>query len=335
MAKYTIVREIDQKKWSEFVCDHPNGTIFQTPEMYDVYTKTKNLEPLLLCAADEDNRITGILLAVIQKQFSGFPGSLTARSIIWGGPLVKGNNKKILELILEEYCSLVKPGAVYSQFRNLWEKKEEVDSFEKFNFRYDDHLSITFDLTQPVDTLYKQMHKERRHNIRRAINKGTALKELTSKKDIDETYRLIEETYKRIKIPLTDRSLFEAAYTELFKKGMVKYFTVVNNGLMIGVRIVLCYKDLVYDWYAGSSYKDRNKYPNDFLPWEVILWCKRSGYKIFDFGGAGKPGKPYGVRDYKLRFGGRLVNFGRYEKVHNKLLMKIGETGFALKRKFF
>ena len=34
------------------------------------------------------------------------------------------------------------------------------------------------------------------------------------------------------------------------------------------------------------------------------------------FGGAGKPDKPYGVRDYKLKFGGQLVNWGRFEKVH-------------------
>jgi hypothetical protein len=31
-----------------------------------------------------------------------------------------------------------------------------------------------------------------------------------------------------------------------------------------------------------------------------------------------------------LKFGGELVEFGRFEKVHNKLLMKIGESGFVL-----
>ena len=36
------------KQWREFVFDHPQGNIFQTPEMAEVYTKTKNYEPITL-----------------------------------------------------------------------------------------------------------------------------------------------------------------------------------------------------------------------------------------------------------------------------------------------
>ena len=59
-------------------------------------------------------------------------------------------------------------------------------------------------------------------------------------------------------------------------------------------------------------------------------WGSNNGYKIFDFGGAGKPNLAYGVRDHKLKFGGELVEFGRFEKVHNKFLMKVGELGLKL-----
>ena len=51
------------------------------------------------------------------------------------------------------------------------------------------------------------------------------------------------------------------------------------------------------------------------------------GFNQFDFGGAGKPNQHYGVRDYTLKFGGKLVNFGRYEIVHKKHLFKIGKIG--------
>jgi len=103
---------------------------------------------------------------------------------------------------------------------------------------------------------------------------------------------------------------------------------------MIGFRAVLCYKDLIYDWYAGSSDNNLDKYPNDFLPWKIMEWGHNNGYRIFDFGGAGKPGVPHGVRDYKLKFGGKLVEFGRFENIHNRLLLKIGKLSLLLYRFF-
>jgi len=70
--------------------------------------------------------------------------------------------------------------------------------------------------------------------------------------------------------------------------------------------------------------------PNDVLPWHIFLWGKQNGFKVFDFGGAGKPNIPYGVRDYKLKFGGKLVNFGRFELIHKPVLYRLGLIGLFL-----
>ena len=56
--------------------------------------------------------------------------------------------------------------------------------------------------------------------------------------------------------------------------------------------------------------------------------CKNAGKTIFDFGGAGKPVVHYGVRDYKMKFGGKLVNYGRLTLVHNPIKMKLKEALF-------
>ena len=61
--------------------------------------------------------------------------------------------------------------------------------------------------------------------------------------------------------------------------------------------------------------------------------CKKEGYKFFDFGGAEKPDVPYGIRDYKIQFGGKLVNYSRYNLVKNPIKMKLAETGFKIYQK--
>ena len=48
-----ITTDIDHEKWGEFVNSHPCGNIFQTPEMREVYERTKNYEPITLAAVDE------------------------------------------------------------------------------------------------------------------------------------------------------------------------------------------------------------------------------------------------------------------------------------------
>ena len=117
----TDAKKIDKNKWSDFVYNHPNGNIFQTPEMYEVYQNTKNYEPVFLAVVNSNDEIAGTLLAVIQKEYSGVLGNFTARSIIHGGPLIKDYDPDVLDLILKEYDEIVKKKAIYSQFRNFWD----------------------------------------------------------------------------------------------------------------------------------------------------------------------------------------------------------------------
>ena len=86
----------------------------------------------------------------------------------------------------------------------------------------------------------------------------------------------------------------------------------------------------MYDWYAGSYQAYYKKYPNDLIPWKAFLGGQKNGFKKFDFGGAGKPGIPYGVRDYKKKFGGEFVNYGRFEQVHKPFLFQIGKLGLKV-----
>ena len=45
----------DTNQWSEFVLNHPHGNIFQTPEMAEVYRRTKKYEPITLAVVDTTN----------------------------------------------------------------------------------------------------------------------------------------------------------------------------------------------------------------------------------------------------------------------------------------
>jgi serine/alanine adding enzyme len=334
MKEYRLTSKIDRKQWSDFVFNHSQGNIFQTPEMFDVFMAAKNNYTLLTAVMNADNEILGILVAVIQTEYSGFLGKFTSRSIIWGGPLILNNNVEVLDFILKEYDKVINKKAIYTQFRNLYEHDHQYKAcFEENGFKYEDHLNILVNIEQSEETLWKNVHFKGRNKIRKARREGTSIKELMTDKEVWEVYDILNDVYSKAKLPLQNLSMFAVAFEKLSQNGMIRFFGAINQNKIIGVIVLLCYKERIYDWYAGSRREYYDKHPNDLLPWEVFLWGKDVGYKIFDFGGAGKPGKPYGVRDYKKKFGGEFVHFGRYEKIHKPALMKLGKLALKLWQK--
>ena len=93
----TNIEEINRLEWSNFVLNHPQGNIFQTPEMYDLYKVTNNYTPIVFVAI-KDSKIVGVLLATIIVNGKSVINFLTKRSIITGGPIVKENNIEIESL---------------------------------------------------------------------------------------------------------------------------------------------------------------------------------------------------------------------------------------------
>lgn len=324
---------LDKKAWSDFVYNHPQGNIFHIPEMFDVYALTKRITPVLVCCLI-DNEIVGILVGAIHTQYSGFAGYFTSRCIIIGGPLVKNNDPVILDDLLKAYNKKIKNRALFTQFRNLSETIKYQSAFPENGYLYEPHLDIQINLKQDTDAYWNSLKSKLRQNIRKAINSDVKFKLITSISDISSGYQILEEVYKNAKLPLPDISLFLNTFKILFDKNKVAFFAAIRNEEIIGIRFVLLYKDVIYDWYAGSKKEFYAFCPNDFLPYKVIEWgLGHPVYNHFIFGGAGKPGIPYGVRDHKLKFCNNLIEPGRFERIHNPLLYKAAKGGFKLWRK--
>ncbi|MEA1864736.1 MAG: GNAT family N-acetyltransferase, partial [Euryarchaeota archaeon] len=118
-----VTASIDRAKWSEFVYEHPHGNIFQTPEMQDVYERTKNYETITLATVDDGGEILALMQAVVIREMGGFLGSFSARSVVQGGPLFVDGEKGVsaLEILVGYYGGLVYKRALYTQIRNMWD----------------------------------------------------------------------------------------------------------------------------------------------------------------------------------------------------------------------
>lgn len=327
----------DVNKWSEFVINHPNGNIFQTPEMAEVYRHTKNYEPLILANIDENGDILAFLQTVVIAEKNGILKSLSSRSIIQGGPLyidnLKGQNAVVN--LMKEYDKIAQKKSIYSQIRNMWDVSSAIGMFNDLQYKSENHLNFLIDLNKTDRELWDQIKKSRRYSITKAEKNFVVVEEMTDESKIPIVYELLHETYRNVKMPLADISLFESAFKILTSKNMLKIFLAKYNEQYIGTIILLLYKDMAYDWYAGANKQYLNVYPNDILAWYAIKWSAKNSFHIFDFGGAGKPNEPYGPRDFKKQFGGNLESFPRLMKIYSPTKFKIAEKGFKIYRGLF
>jgi lipid II:glycine glycyltransferase (peptidoglycan interpeptide bridge formation enzyme) len=308
------ISEIDQGRWEEYLSNHPQGNIFQSPDMVRLYASIPEYEPVNLFCVDDRDRIHGILVGYITRDRTRFLSTLSSRAIIAGGPLADRNDFALLSILISELKQRTAKKVTYIQFRNLFNMTDYIDCFSENGFTYEDHLDILINLKKSEEQLLRELHPSRRKQINRAIRRDVEV--VADENPDDQTliscYRILSKVYHKIGLPLPSFEFFHKAFEILGKKGRVKAFLALHKEVLIGFRFVLIYKDIIYDWFAGSSAEYYDKYPNDLLPWSIIIWGKNNGFKTFDFGGAGHPGKRYGVRDYKMKFGGELVNFGRH-----------------------
>lgn len=315
--------DINIELWKEFVRNHPSGNIFQTAEMYDVYLHTDHNEPIAI-ACLENNSIIGIILAVIVYNGPSFAKALTSRSLIIGGPLVKNDNQSVLDLLLLEYKKRLPHHVVYTEIRPIFDPKSITPSLINRDYFRQGHYNLMMDISSDLQDLWNNMHKERRRNVRKAQGLGLVFKEISTPEEIDKVITLIRRTYNRKRVPLSYEDTLKQAFH--FLSDHIRFFAAYHDEIMIAGQIRLYYKNLAYAWFAGSDETYFKMYPNDFLMWNVISWSHEHGYSLFDFGGGGEPGIQYGVRDYKLKYGCEMFDYGRFLNIHHPFLFWMGKT---------
>ncbi len=334
MINYKIVHELDDQRWSEFVLNHPNRNPFQTPKMLTVLKNSKYYSYIFLAAIDADNNVKGILLSQLQKDYKGILGEFTARSIIWGGPLVFEDDPFLTILLLNEYEKIAAKKAIYTQFRNLWKISNE-DAYLKSGFIYEEHLNIIVDLSVTEETLWKSIKKSRKEGIRKAIRNNLVFEVVNCKKNISTFYELLKNTFASVKKPFPKIDFFYGI-SEYFDNKDTKIFQLKKDNTVIVSLLAFTYNNCIYAYYIGTNRE--HKYfvmrPIDLLYWEVMRWGVNNGFKTFDWMGAGKPDVEYGVRKFKLQYGGNLLALGRYGKTHKPNLMKLGKAGLKIMQKF-
>jgi len=331
---YQIIQahEVSRSDWQDYVSRHPYGSIFHTPYLFDVYNATPNFKSYAFFAVDENGSINALLSGFLQTVKSGLASKLSTRSVLMHSPLFNDHNSFFS--LLGYYNKWVKGKAIYTEIRNHYIDEDYSRCILSYNYNWEGHYNIVKEIPSNTDELWKQIGRKRKDGINKGKRYDFEISEDNSERTVTNFYNLLTDNYSKLSLPIPKRLFFENCVSQ-DRNGYCKFFELNEDGITKIVLLSFLYKSTLFAVYIGSDQDPEfiRKRPIDYFYYKVMCWCADNGVKYFDWLGAGKPNVSYGVRDFKLQYGGELVDFGRFQMIHSPLGFKIAETGFKFIQK--
>jgi CelD/BcsL family acetyltransferase involved in cellulose biosynthesis len=335
--EFQVVRSLAEEAWQQFLNETPNATIFHSPEFFQALAQVKGYKPQLWAVVNETGQVLALHTPVEVTLMDGLLSRLTTRLIAYGGLLYSPTpaGTEALDHLLRAYTAAGGQGGLFTELRNLADTSEVQPILARHGFVFEEHLNYLIDLNRSPDEVLQSIGKRTRKQIRRGLRQEEVqVSEVTGPAELKEWYALLQKTYAAAQVALSDFSLFETTFSRLYPAGMIKLMTARVGSNLVSCSAELIFKDIIYGWYSGTDREYAAYVPNELLMWHVLEWGAQHGFRVYDFGGAGKPDEEYGVRDFKAKFGGELVNYGRNICVHQPNLLKVSKLGYELYQRF-
>lgn len=328
MKVLTIFNEINQAQWRSLLSASKYVSFFQTPECYSFYAKQSIFEPFVF-GVENGGVLKCVVVGYIQKEKGSIKGYLSRRAIINAGPLFDDSiTPECLVTLLVELRKVLQRKSIYIEIRNFFNYNSYKESFNKAGFKLVPHLNFQIDTASEI-VVNSNLGKSRKRDIKASLRDGAELIDNPSEEQVKEYYHILDNLYKtKVKTPLFPLSFF--LDLNVLPEGhliMVKY----NNRIVGGTVCVGSPGQPLYEWFAcGLDGEYKNIHASTLATYGGIQYAAQNGYPVFDMMGAGKPDEGYGVRDFKAKFGGMLVEDGRYLAVLNPILYNVGKIGVKI-----
>ena len=330
MTQLLTYPDIDPQQWQLLVEQSATATWFQTKEAYDFYASLPEEMRPFAVGVVEEGRLVGVIVGYITRERNPIKQLLTCRSIIIGGPLLAEDiSEEALHTLLSSIKNLPslqggdggRPIPIYVETRNFHDYSKWKSIFEANEFTYQPH----YDIHVHCNADHK-MSERRLRELRKAIKNGATVAQAQSEQEIRDWYQILNRLYReKVRTPLFSENFF----LQFYRNGVGKYLLVKHEGKVIGgMMCPVLDSKAIYEWYVcglDEEYKDLS--PSVVATHAAIEYAKSNGLSLFDFMGAGEPEIPYGVRDFKMEFGGELREYGRFLCIRKPLLYWIGKIG--------
>ena len=325
------IQSINNEEWNKLLFCSSTTSFFQSKSCYDFYASLSFMEPFVYAVKEKDI-LKGVIVGYLQKENNTIKHYFTRRAIIPGGILLSDDiSKQALESLLIHCKNALLKKAIYIECRNYTDFSKYKSVFIQSGFDYLPHLNFYVDCTD-VNAMNKSMSTSKLRQIKKSIKSGAEIVIADSEKQIEDFYMILKDLYTvKVKTPL-----FPKEYFMVFFKQKIGIYLLVQyqEEIIAGIMCPILENKVIYEMFvAGKDRVHKDIYPSILATYAAMKYASEHNIKRFDFMGAGKPDEAYGVREFKAKFGGELVEHGRFLCVLHPLLYQIGKIGVKILKK--
>ncbi len=310
-------------------------SFFQSQIYYDLLNGVPGVKPFIFRELEADGSIAGQFIGAFIQSGNKLTKRFTSRILLIDEPHVFTHEvEKISDDLYKQLLDINKQfkDCIYTEIRFLQHRPLFFNFSQIPHCEYNPYLNIVVDTTQDEEQLFRNLSESKRRQVKLSLKEGAYIKCATNESEIRTFYNILLNLYrKKVRKPIYPLEFFLRFFN---RKDAGVILLAYHNDKIIGGMLCPIFEDQeMYEWYiAGLDVELQKKkvYPSVLLTYEALRYASAHNIKKFNFMGAGKPDVPYGVRNFKSKFGGELVETPRYVIAHKPFLYAVGKFVMTL-----
>ena len=190
-----------------------------------------------------------------------------------------------------------------------------AEQFLAHNYSVSSWGTFLVDLTADVDVLWKNLNRAARKCINKCRRENVQVRHVT---DPHEYWRSYARIKKETGHPVNPKHVAQAVLEEDTEHYYARFVAMQDNQVLATLGAYL-FNGVATEVASSLSHvaREASLPAQDLLHWELMLYAKTQGCHTFDLAGVNPDStdpKDAGIRRFKEKWGGRYVEFYRYEK---------------------
>jgi CelD/BcsL family acetyltransferase involved in cellulose biosynthesis len=265
-------------RWGRLVDEHPQSSIFHTPQWLSALQNAYGYRPLVLTTSGPGSPLTnGIVFCEVNSWLTG---------------------RRLVSLPFADHCEPLLAQSSDSDLpllhalgevsrRRVKSVELRPVSWEPANataFRRSDQFVLhRVDLRPPIETVYRGFHKDCiQRKIRRAEREQLDYQEGASDELLEKFYRLLTVTRRRHGLPPQPIRWFRALIGAFGSQ--LKIRTASKNGIAVASILTIAHRRTTVYKYGCSDHTASQYGGTPLIMWRAIQDARAAGHEVFDMG---------------------------------------------------
>ncbi len=328
MIEVVSIDKMDVQQWQALQQQSGVASWWQSDQAYAVLRVCPGWRPWGR-AVVRDGQLRGVMMGFVTGSRYRLLRRWTCRTIINAGPLLA---EDITDDELEALLRGVTAGtrSVYVETRNFADYSRWHSVFEVCGWQYQPHYDVTMDCSS---CWWERIREPKQRKIRQSLEAGVTYREAQTQEEFCSWYALLERLYRhKVHRPLLSRETLMQAWRSGVTLLLVEApsdspkptsgsskptsGSSLKGREIVGGVMIPHNEHQAYEWYICGP---------TMVTYAMMDWCSQHAIAHLDLMGAGEPGVPYGVRDFKLQMGGDLHEWGRWVYVAKPWIYRLGK----------